>query len=232
MAGTTITASREVSATSGTKTSWNDARNATTAGSFTEHSTSDSDTDAVAEIYLSGRGGGTYVINRTYLAFDVSSVPGTISAADLYVYGKTNSGCDVRPVKSNAFGGDGASAFVSGDFDSFTNDPPLVYSGEKLWSASSYNVMALNGTAISDMNSNGYLIVMLLGNDYDYPDTAPGSDINRQSGIAFKTTGQEIYLDITYTPTGYGNDVMGVASANIGNVIGVATANISTVIGV
>ena len=44
----------------------------------------------------------------------------------------------------------------------------------------------------------------------------------------------ELYVTVDYTAaaSGYGNDVNGVASANIGKVDGVATANIEKVIGV
>jgi hypothetical protein len=43
----------------------------------------------------------------------------------------------------------------------------------------------------------------------------------------------ELFVTVDYTlPAGYGNDVIGVASANIGKVIGVATASIDKVIGV
>lgn len=233
MATTTVTAGREVSATSGTQTSWDDARNNPSASSFTEYSTPTVKVDAIEEVYVSGRGGGSYIVSRTFLSFDVSGVGGTITAADLYVYGKTNDSCSVRPVKSTAFGGDGNSAFVATDFDNWNPSSPTVYGGESTWSTGAYVVMSLNGTAISDMNTNGYLIVALVGNTYDYPDVTPLVDITRRSGISFKsTTGEEIYLDITYTPTGYGNDVNGVSAANIVNVIGVATADIDTVIGV
>lgn len=43
----------------------------------------------------------------------------------------------------------------------------------------------------------------------------------------------ELFVTVDYTlPAGYGNDVIGVASANIGKVNGVATADIDKVIGV
>ena len=44
----------------------------------------------------------------------------------------------------------------------------------------------------------------------------------------------ELYITVDYTaaPAGYGNDVIGVATANIGKVNGVATASIDKVIGV
>ena len=40
------------------------------------------------------------------------------------------------------------------------------------------------------------------------------------------------YLSFTATATGYGNDVIGVSSANIASVNAVATADISEIIGV
>tara|TARA_R100000008_G_C3558533_1_gene154643 strand:- start:32 stop:613 length:582 start_codon:yes stop_codon:yes gene_type:complete len=40
------------------------------------------------------------------------------------------------------------------------------------------------------------------------------------------------YIEVTYTPAGYGNDVMGVDSGDISSINGVATANISKVNGV
>ena len=45
---------------------------------------------------------------------------------------------------------------------------------------------------------------------------------------------QQLYITVTYVEAaaGYGNDVIGVASGNIGAIKGVATANISQVIGV
>lgn len=48
------------------------------------------------------------------------------------------------------------------------------------------------------------------------------------------TLGQMVqyYVKVVYTTAGYGNDVNGVASANIGKVKGVATANIEKIIGV
>ena len=48
---------------------------------------------------------------------------------------------------------------------------------------------------------------------------------------SFSGSGYVPYLDFTATPTGYGNDVIGVSSANIDEVISVATANINEIIG-
>jgi hypothetical protein len=67
------------------------------------------------------------------------------------------------------------------------------------------------------------------------PSTAEGIKVKMDSSTI--TSGRRIFLDwlkvrITYTaPSGYGNTVNGVATANIGKVNGVATANIDKVNG-
>ena len=232
MATTTVTADREVAANSGTKTTWTAARDATAANSFTEYSTSTDNDDAIIELFLSGRGGGTYVIGRTFLFFDVSGVGGTITAIDLKIYGITYNTVDVMVAKSTAFGGSGDASFVAGDFDNWSPDSPTAYmASSPAWSINTYNTLTLNATAVSDANTNGYLNVVVLGNDYDYNDVSPGSDIDRQGGIKFKNGTYPIELAITYTAAGYGNDVMGVTAANIDNVIGVAKASIANVNG-
>ena len=64
----------------------------------------------------------------------------------------------------------------------------------------------------------------------DYSNTAAtsGTSLN-YAGIGFGTT---ITLTYTEASSGYANDVIGVATANIGEVLGVATANIGKVIGI
>ena len=42
---------------------------------------------------------------------------------------------------------------------------------------------------------------------------------------------QQLYIEVVYVEAGYGNDVNGVASADIGEVNGVATANIAEING-
>lgn len=42
---------------------------------------------------------------------------------------------------------------------------------------------------------------------------------------------QQLYIEVVYVEAGYGNDVIGVASANIGEVNGIATANIAEING-
>ena len=42
---------------------------------------------------------------------------------------------------------------------------------------------------------------------------------------------QQLYIEVVYVEAGYGHDVIGVASADIGEVNGVATANIDEING-
>ena len=79
------------------------------------------------------------------------------------------------------------------------------------------------------MQNNDSFIVAIIEHDSDYLDQDT-SDGAFTVGINFKSSlGPKI--DFTEV-SGYGNDVIGVASANIAAVKGVATANISEVIGV
>jgi len=65
---------------------------------------------------------------------------------------------------------------------------------------------------------------------YDYPDTAPTT--NPTDVYAYCNFGTVPYLSFTATAIGYGNDVIGVSSSNIGSVNAAATADISEIIGV
>lgn len=177
----------------------------------------------------SGRGGGTFRYIRTFLYFDTSAITGTVSSATLKVHGAgTLNNADVIAVKSTAFGGDGGTDLADGDFDAI--DYSTSYSSElSTWNTSTYNNITLNATARADMQNNDFFIVALIEHDSDYLDQDT-SDGAFSAGINFKSSlGPKI--DFTEV-SGYGNDVIGVASANIAAVKGVATANISEVIGV
>jgi hypothetical protein len=91
----------------------------------------------------------------------------------------------------------------------------------------------LNATAISDMNSNGYLNCFLIEGDFDYDGQNPVLDDGPYGGtVEYLDATNKIKLELTHSPSGYGNNVIGVASANIKKVIEVGTADIGTVIGV
>ena len=171
----------------------------------------------------SGRGGGTFRYIRTFLYFDTSAITGTVSSATLKVHGAgTLNNADVIAVKSTAFGGDGGTALADGDFDAI--DYSTAYSSElSTWSTSAFNDITLNATARADMQNNDFFIVAIIEHDSDYLDVDT-SDGAFTVGINFKSSlGPKI--DFTEV-SGYGNDVIGVASADIGEINAVATANV------
>ena len=241
MATTTINASKQTRARSGTQTSWSAARDATSSANHTDYTTTQTDVDtAIAEAFISGRGGGSYVIHRSFFFFDTSTIVGTITAIDLKIYGVTNTGNAVRVAKSTAFGTTGGSAYANTDFDSWTNPSGALPAAPTPYNASNYtwsaltNTIALNATAISDANSNSYLNLVLVGGTYDYPDTEPTADVEKNSGIQFASSTTFPQLSITYTPTptGYQNYPFGIGDKNYQEVNGVDKDDIEEIIGV
>ena len=124
----------------------------------------------------------------------------------------------------------------NGDFDSIdgwtagadNSSNVTKYSSEiTTWSTSAFNDITLNSTALSDIGSSGTRFkVCLIQADNDLPNV-DGLGVFQQTG--FWRTFNTIHLDYTEGTAGYGHDVVGVASANIGKVNGVATANIGKI---
>ena len=241
MATTTVNASYEGIVerldTSSSAINWlTTTRNASTGTSATTY-------NSIAKSALSPRSyyelaKGTYSSGniRTFFFFDLSSVGGTITAATLKVYNDSSAiSDDIECVEATAWGGSGSSStLATTDYD----EVALLGSGDSYsnlltWAGSAYNSFTLNSTAISDMNTNGYLNCALLTQDLDYRGIAPSLGTNVGFQIRFNDSSNPVYLDITYTPsaTGYGNTVNGVGPSSIANVIGVATASIANVNG-
>ena len=232
MATTTVTAGKQAKLDSLTQLSWTAVKDATLASSTTQFSVATDDTTSVQGLYNSGRGGGTYRLVRTFLFFDLSGVSGTITAMDLDLYVVNGGTAVVQIAKSTAFGGDGTSDIAAGHYDDWSQDSPTAYMASSATLSTGARSLTLNSTAISDANNDGYLNIVIVDNVHDYNDTQPLLSIDRRSGLRFKNSSNPIQLDITYTPAGYGKDVMGVTSSNIVKVIGVASADISKIIGV
>ena len=211
-----------------------DVRNATTGTTVNNYTSNTSVGEAIRVQYTASRAGSSGACNRFFLFFDTSSVAGTITACDLKVLGYLNSGADVIPVESTAYGGNGSSSsLLLSDYNNLDFATPFA-SASTSWSTTGYNTFSLNATAISKMNTNSYLNVALIDNEYDYQGSGPATGTNYSSGIEIFDTTNPIVLDITYTPTptGYANTVNGVTSANIDKVLTVSSSNIDKVIGV
>jgi hypothetical protein len=243
MATTNIDASKQTFAQSGTQTSWSAARNATSSNAHTNYTTSQSNRgNAISVLYSSGRGGGSYYVNRSFFFFDTSTVAGTITAIDLKIYGYLNGGHSVRVAKSTAYNTGGGSAYINSEFNNWTSlnaasfpAIPIPYTeAGQTWTALGTNTITLNSTAISNANSNSYLNLVLVGQLYDYANSAPGSSLEQNSGIQFASTTTFPQLSITYTPTptGYQNYPLGIADDKFQEVNGVDTGDIEEIIGV
>lgn len=215
--------------------SWlNSVRNAAIGSSLSNYTTNSSIGEAIRVQKNLSRGGSTGACNRFFLFFDTSSIAGTITACDLKVLGYLNSGANIIPVEGNAYGGNGStSSLFLTDYDEVDFSTPFA-SASSSWSTSGYNTFSLNATAISRLNTNSYLNIALIDDENDYQGQEPASGTDYSSGIEVFDATNPIVLDITYTPTptGYGNIVNGVASANIGGVLAVSTNDIDKVIGV
>ena len=211
---------------------WNfEVRDASVGTVATTVTTNVLDMDSIrVQLYLF-RGSTAGACGRTFLFFDLSSIVGTITSATLKVLGYYNGTCGVIPVKSTAWGGNGTTTTLSTSNYSALDYSNVYSSAITSWNTSTYNDFTLNSTAISDMNSSGYLNICLIDNTYDYLDTSPPLGTNIQSGIEYLDGVNNIKLEITYG-TSYGNNVIGVNSVDISSVIGVDASDISTVIGV
>ena len=177
-----------------------------------------------------GRSGIIYNLARIFAIFDTSAYAGTITAVDLYFYslGSPNLFMDVIAVESVAYGGSPTGPLTPTDYSAM--NPAQTYTAQtSIPTAGTGMVLAGNANLVALANT-GTANIAIINGSYDQQNIDPGGspwteiylDIDEQN---LATT----YLDVTYTPSGYGNDVNGVASANIASVNGVATANIASI---
>ena len=184
--------------------------------------------------------GTNFNIYRTFFAFDVSGISGTPASATFKFNSYSYSNGDIIAVKATK--PDTSTNIANGDFNALTGwgigFNPLsltVYSAKISGETGTVlHSITLNAAALSDMASLDALAICLMNYDHDYLDSPPGSSLGttQQFGMQFADssgTSNDPYIEYSI---GYGNDVLGVSSANINTVIGVATANIDKVIGV
>ena len=222
--------------------SWSATRSAGTGSSTYNNPTSNNYKSFYLE-YTSGSKGSEWTIRRWFIAFDVSSYATDYTITNLKLYYKPTASTSATPsgatskvaiVKSTAQG-NANSDLTTADFDSY--DQSVDYAdndGTDVWlDGTTLSYFDLNSTAISAF-SGSYLKVCILEYVHDYSNSAPinGTLISGYGNYDWEGTGYKPYLSFTATPTGYGNDVIGVSSSNIDSVNAVATADISEIIGV
>ena len=179
----------------------------------------------------SGRGGGTIRFKRVFVYFDTSGISSDVASATIRVTGYSGAGsatADTLFVISTAFGGDGSSNLTTAEF----NDIDYTKSRTAVINAASYdadgtNDYTVNADGLSQIKLSSALILALIEEDADLNNTE-GSDAARGIPVNMSTN---FTLNVTLASTGYSNDVIGLASANIGEVNAVATANIGEING-
>ena len=200
-----------------------------------------------------GRGGSShYSVRRIFYYFDTSGITSTVSSATFNLFRSTLTPTNKAIlVKSTAFGGDGGTALSTGDFDAFpgftagstdsmqgaVTDYSSEFTMASVWtSINSYSSggVTLSSDALSDMLSNDYLIFAMINADFDYKDQEPGGPLDGSLApfYAANYTGTDRDPKIDYTLAGYSNDIIGVASSNIGEVNGISNAAIAEINGV
>lgn len=222
--------------------SWSATHSAGTGTSIYNNPTS-SDYKSFYVSAVTGSKGSEWIIRRFFTAFNVSSYATGYTITNLKLYYKPTASGSATPggatskiaaVKSTAQG-NANSDLTTADYDSF--DDSVDYAdndGTDVWlDGTTLSYFDLNSTAISTF-SGSYLKVCILEYVHDYSNATPisGTSISGYGNYDTSGTGVTPYLSFTATATGYGNDVIGVSSANIDSVNAVATADISEIIGV
>jgi len=193
---------------------------------------------AVQMFYADSKG-DDWGMRRHYLAFDVSSYATGYTITNLKLYyvpttstsGTSGAGLKIAIIKSTAQGNANSNLTTSDYYSSL--DYGVDYAdndGTNVWrDLATLQSFDLNATAIAAF-SNSYVKLGIVEYINDYSNSAPGSTLDYKAYGNYSSTVP--YLSFTATAIGYGNDVIGVSSANIDSVNAVATADISEIIGV
>tara|TARA_R110000782_G_scaffold162141_1_gene254033 strand:+ start:547 stop:1230 length:684 start_codon:yes stop_codon:yes gene_type:complete len=180
-----------------------------------------------------GRGGTIYDIARIFTIFDTSAFAGTITAVDLVFnsLGSPNTLMNVIAVESTAYGGSPTGPINISDYgainwaQTYTSQTSIPTAGVGMILAGNANFVSLANTGTAN--------IAIINGTYDQQDVDPAGQIWTE--IYLDIDEQNLgstYLSITHTAAGYGNDVNGVASADISSINAVATADIFEVNGI
>jgi len=168
---------------SGIQSDWESAREATSG--TVSSTTGATEQDAISVYAFAGRGATQYRVHRSFFFFDTSGISNTVSSATLKLkFLTTREGsANAIVVASTAFGGDGGTALVDGDFDAL--DFGTTYTSEiDTSNTSTYTSITLNASARADMQNNDVLIIALINHAYDY-NNEPPEDANTKVKVTF-----------------------------------------------
>ena len=129
----------------------------------------------------SGRGGTTWYCYRSYFSSDVSGESGTVDSATIKIYvdnfGSSGDASKVALVEATALEGSTFDDFGN-CFSSGSTLGTLVAPAVSVSTTSSYHDFVLNSDGITALNNqigSGQFQVCLMGHEFDYSDTDPGS---------------------------------------------------------
>ena len=186
----------------------------------------------IQSFFSSGRGGGTYRQNRTYIYFDTSGITGTVTSATLKITSYTTVTSDVIVLNgNNAFGGDGNTALNVDDFDevNMAGISEAFSSQFTPWVSQTVNNISLNSNAFSALSSDNDTVMGVMNYTNDYSNSAPASSVSKSASIAFGTTIQLSYAVTAATNIDKVNKIL---VANIGQWGGTSFSNVASLNGV
>jgi len=233
----TLQGTAELLVTDGFFINWtSELRNATTATTVNTYTSDTDNSVAIRASYQSARIGVRADCNRTFLFFDVSSITdiGTITSATVKILGfGSNTSTDTIIVEGSAWNQNGSTTtLATSDYNNL--DFSTAYSSKNLsWNGvGTYNDYSLNATAISDMNTNGYLNCVAIESDYDNDEQAPSLGTSQIAGITFEDPNNVVEIQVTYTlsPLGWPENLNNVLSAAIEKINGTLSTTIVRVI--
>ena len=197
-------------------------------GSTATDSPTGTEVNPILAFFSSGRGGGTFLFQRTYLYFDTSIITAEVASATLKITGVSNNSSNVIVADGgNAFGGDGNTALATTDFNEVDiGGSPVAYSSQTSWNTS-LNSISLNSTALSNIRSQSDTVFCVLNSNNDFGSTTTTTTVS--AGIQFGTT---IQLEFTLASTSDIDSLNGVARASISSFNAVALASIDKINGV
>tara|TARA_Y100001963_G_scaffold145244_1_gene218565 strand:- start:957 stop:1685 length:729 start_codon:yes stop_codon:yes gene_type:complete len=224
-------------------TDWNTTHDHT--GLFSPSTTQTAYNFAVGGGFVSGR--NQYFLRRSFFEFDTSGITATVASAtfSLYITSTSYDNSDLIVVKSGHDPSDTTENWYStwliglgGTISGWSNSDAQVvpYSGQvSAGMGAGYVDITLNSDALADLVSLSSFKIVVMNYTADYQDSAPVTLVWTGVHYADYTgTSRDPKIDYTLATagSGYDEDVIGVAAANIGTVTGVATANVGKVIGV
>jgi hypothetical protein len=177
--------------------------------------------------YVSSRG-GTWNCRRGYLAFDTSTITGTLTALSLNMYvGAVSNSPDaiIQLIDTPNL----STVLDISDWQ-YINGPAA---SDPFYPSVGWMNIGLNANALSVAETENEISFVVRDNyyDYDYSNNLLDPFVILSTEYRYNYASFIPYLDYTIV-TGYGQTVNGIIPASIGNVDGIAKASISKVLGV